>query len=65
MAKLSGRQRQIVGLLVAGQSQQEIARGLGISYQTVRKHLSEARARTAARSSLELAVRAAQENAKP
>lgn len=41
---LTPRQRQIVTLLAQGRSQQAVAAELGISIQTVKNHLSEARA---------------------
>ena len=61
MAKLSRRQGEIVVLLTSGESQKAIARQLGISYSTVRKHMHTARTRTDCRTSLELAVKASQE----
>ena len=61
MAKLSKRQGEIVTLLTRGESQKQIARQLGISYSTVRRHMHAARTRTDCRTSLELAVKASQE----
>jgi two-component system nitrate/nitrite response regulator NarP len=61
MARLTGRQQQIVRQLAAGKSQKEIARQLGISYSTVRNHMRQARDRTDCRSSIELAVKADRE----
>lgn len=57
MAILTQREKEIAQRLVAGESQKEIARGLGISYSTVRNHMRNARDRTDCRTSLELAIK--------
>ena len=61
MAKLSRRQAEIVTRLAAGESQKVIARQLGISYNTVRNHMRQARDRADCRTSLELALKAEME----
>ena len=61
MAKLSRRQGEIVILLTRGESPKAIARQLGISHSTVRKHMHTARSRTNCRTSFELAFKASQE----
>lgn len=61
MAKLTPRQREIVRLLVAGDSQKEIARKLGLRYGTVRQHVMRARNRGDCRSTTEIAVKVARE----
>lgn len=42
---LTARQQEIVRLLLRGQDQQEIAVALGITYQTLKNHLADIRAR--------------------
>jgi DNA-binding CsgD family transcriptional regulator len=39
MRGLTPRQREIIALVAAGRTNQEIGRALGISYQTVKNHL--------------------------
>lgn len=54
MAKLTGRQRDVVRLLAQGYSQKEAARRLGLAYGTVRKYTHAARSRTACQSTVEI-----------
>jgi DNA-binding CsgD family transcriptional regulator len=61
MEKLTKRQRQIVRLLASGDSQQEIARKLGLRYGTVRQHMQAARKRGECRSTIEVVFKAASE----
>ena len=61
MDKLTRREREIVQLLIAGRRQREIAADLHIERSTVKMHLSNARMKTGARTTVELAARAAGE----
>jgi DNA-binding NarL/FixJ family response regulator len=53
---LTARQTQVVALVAQGLTNDQIARRLGLSARTVRKHLEVLFARTGARSRTELAV---------
>ncbi len=61
MAKLTHREREVVSLLVAGRRPREIAEALCITRRTVQAHMNNARAKTGARTTVELAVMAAVE----
>ncbi len=61
MRPLSGRERDIVLLLVAGSSNDEIGRQLGIARKTVEGHLAHLFERYECRSRAELAIRAERE----
>lgn len=54
--RLTPRERQIVGAVLAGLSNREIARQLSISVQTVKHHLTSVFDKTGASSRLELAL---------
>jgi DNA-binding CsgD family transcriptional regulator len=54
---LSPRQQQVTALVALGLTNEQIARRLGLTERTVRKHLELSFARTGARSRTELAVR--------
>lgn len=55
-ALLTTRQREVAGLLEAGLSNDQIARRLGISSRTVRKHVEDLFDRTGARSRTQVAL---------
>lgn len=55
-APLTRRQTEVVGLVAQGLTNEQVARRLGLSPRTVRKHLEALFARTGARSRTELAV---------
>jgi DNA-binding CsgD family transcriptional regulator len=57
VARLTGRQRQVLGLLINGQSPKEVARQLGIRPGTVRMHMLRARERVQARTTCALTAR--------
>jgi DNA-binding CsgD family transcriptional regulator len=61
MALLTPREKEVVRLLATGQRQCDIARLLSISARTVQDHIASAKRKTAARSTFELAIRAARE----
>jgi DNA-binding CsgD family transcriptional regulator len=54
---LSPRQQQVASMVALGLTNEQIARRLGLTTRTVRKHIEDAFARTGARSRTELAVR--------
>src|SRR4051812_26954232 len=54
LAVLTGREREVVDRLVAGLSNKEVARELGISYRTVEVHRARIMDKTQARSFSEL-----------
>ena len=56
MRGLTPRQRQILDLVAAGRTNQEIARVLGLSTQTVKNHLSRASMAYGYANRVELAV---------
>lgn len=58
--KLTGREREILGLIAEGASNRAIATVLGISYVTVRTHVRNVAGKLAAHSKLEVLVRAQQ-----
>lgn len=60
---LSPREKQATALCAAGLSQKEIARAMGISARTVETYLQRARRRNSCKSSMELAVRFAVQEA--
>jgi DNA-binding NarL/FixJ family response regulator len=62
MASLTGRERQILGLMTEGMDNREIAARLGIGYATVRSHVRHLLSKLGARSKLEAVVRAADWN---
>ncbi|MGA9665947.1 MAG: response regulator [Gallionella sp.] len=55
LAKLTGREREVMVLAVAGQTSKEIAQTLGISYRTVEIHRAHIMQKTGATNVLELA----------
>jgi DNA-binding NarL/FixJ family response regulator len=59
--RLTGRERDVVGLLVDGLSNDEIASRLAVSVKTVEAHLSRLYGRLGAMSRLELGLRAERE----
>jgi two-component system nitrate/nitrite response regulator NarL len=59
LASLTGRERQILGLMTEGMDNREIAARLGIGYATVRSHVRHLLGKLGARSKLEAVVRAA------
>ena len=61
MDKLTNREREIVQLLIQGRRQREIATDLHIERSTVKMHLSNARQKAGARTTLELAAKVAGE----
>mgnify|MGYP000874399505 FL=1 len=66
MSRLTRREKEVVSLLVAGRRPIEIAKELSITRRTVKAHVENARSKTGARTTLELAVRVATElNRKP
>lgn len=60
LARLTNREREILSLAIAGNSNKEIARILGISYRTVEIHRSQIMKKTGAANLLELARIASQ-----
>ena len=58
---LSRREREVLDLLSAGLGPSEIAREMGITYDTVQAHLAALRTKCGARSTLELAVKSARD----
>lgn len=66
MSRLTRREKEVVSLLVAGRRPIEIAKELSITRRTVKAHVENARSKTGARTTIELAVRVATElNRKP
>lgn len=55
LASLTGREREVMALAMAGQSNKEIARRLGISHRTVEIHRARAMHKTAAANLLDFA----------
>jgi DNA-binding CsgD family transcriptional regulator len=53
---LTGREREVVGLLVAGSTNAEIARALGVSVRTVDAHVEHVRAQLGLRTRTQIAV---------
>jgi len=60
--KLSGREAEVLALVVAAKTNQEIGQALGISEKTVEKHLEAIFAKLGVASRVEAAVRAVREN---
>ena len=58
-AQLTPREREVMGLLAAGQSSKEIARQLGISHRTVEIHRTRVMHKMQAKNLIELAAAAA------
>ena len=58
MSKLTRRQREVVRLLASGHSQVRIAQEMGVSVNTVYKHVRDAKMRAESRSTIELVSRA-------
>jgi predicted ATPase/DNA-binding CsgD family transcriptional regulator len=56
--RLSPREREVLALLISGQTDKEIARALAISYRTVSNHVASILGKLGARSRAEAAVRA-------
>lgn len=54
--ELSERELEVVALVIEGQTNKEIARGLQLSVHTVQHHVASARRKTRARSRTHLAV---------
>ena len=61
MSRLTRRERQVVTLLVAGRRPVEIAQELCITRRTVQAHMENARSKTGARTTIELAAKVATE----
>lgn len=61
MAKLTAREREIVGLLCNGRREREIAQQLCIQRGTVKMHLYNARVKAEARTTVELVAKVARE----
>lgn len=61
MSRLTRREREVITLLVAGRRPIEIARELCITRRTVKAHVENARSKTGARTTIELAARVATE----
>lgn len=59
----SPRQEEATALCAAGLTHKQIARRMGISVHTVRNHLQRARRRNACKSSIDLAVKYAVQEA--
>jgi len=62
LARLSGRERQIAGLVSQGMKNRDISQELHISENTVKRHLQSIFSKTGARDRLELAVLALTES---
>lgn len=62
MAILTQREKEVVTLLAQGQRQVDIARALCVSPRTVEAHVRNAKEKAGARTTTELAVRAALED---
>jgi len=60
--KLSGREREVLALVVQAKTNQEIGQALGISEKTVEKHLEAIFGKLGVTSRVEAAVRAVREN---
>jgi DNA-binding NarL/FixJ family response regulator len=58
--QMTVRQRQVLGLVAAGHTNQQIAKALGISVKTAEKHLSHLMAKLGMASRVEMAVQAVQ-----
>lgn len=65
MAKLTRREQEVVSLLVAGRRPREIAAALCITRRTVQAHMDNARVKTGARTTIELAAKVAKEMDSP
>lgn len=63
--QLSAREREVLALVVDGQSNEEIARQLCISPRTVQSHIAAAIQKTDTRNRLQLAVYALREGLVP
>jgi DNA-binding CsgD family transcriptional regulator len=59
MSSLTAREREVVNLLVQGKRTSEIAAILCVSWSTVKTHIANARHKTDARTSCELAAKVA------
>jgi DNA-binding NarL/FixJ family response regulator len=59
MSKLTRREKEVVTLLAQGKRQVDIAKLLCVSARTVEAHTKNARSKVGARSTFELALRAA------
>jgi DNA-binding CsgD family transcriptional regulator len=57
MYKLTGRQKAILRLLVAGRSQKEAAKELGISVKTLEYHMKRARGQWGCRTTVQLVAK--------
>ena len=61
MAQLTPREREVLRLLMAGKRQREIADELCVTLRTVKAHAASMRGKAGARTTVELAARAAGE----
>jgi DNA-binding NarL/FixJ family response regulator len=61
LSSLSERERGVLALLVKGLTNREIAEELGVSAETVKKHISQALSKTRLKTRTALAPRAATE----
>lgn len=61
LSSLSERERGVLALLVKGLTNREIAEELGVSTETVKKHISQALSKTQSKTRTALAPRAATE----
>ena len=59
MATLTVREREIVGMLADGKTQAQIARELCIAYCTVQTHVENIKQKTATKSAVDIAIKAA------
>lgn len=61
MARLTKREKEVLSLLVQGRKPREIAESLCITRRTVQAHMENARSKTGARTTIELAAKVATE----
>jgi DNA-binding CsgD family transcriptional regulator len=61
MEKLTRREKEVLSLLAAGRRPIEVAKTLNISRRTVQAHMNNARYKTGARTTIELAAKVSAE----